>query len=71
MNFDTVRKTFTVWAPFYNPTHSWTLPKRRAARLALDIQPGDRVLDIACGTALNFLTCTNWWGSTVKSWVWT
>jgi ubiquinone/menaquinone biosynthesis C-methylase UbiE len=54
MNLDTVRKTFTDWAPFYNPTHSWTLPKRRAARLALDLQPGDRVLDLACGTGLNF-----------------
>ena len=54
MNLDTVRKTFTDWAPFYNPTHSWTLPKRRAARLALDLQPGDRILDLACGTGLNF-----------------
>ena len=54
MNLDTVRKTFTDWAPFYNPTHRWTLPKRRAARLALDLQPGDRILDLACGTGLNF-----------------
>lgn len=54
MNLDAVRKTFTDWAPFYNPTHSWTLPKRRAARLALDLQPGDHVLDLACGTGLNF-----------------
>lgn len=53
MNLDTVRKTFTDWAPFYNPTHGWTLPKRRAARLTLDLRPGDRVLDLACGTGLN------------------
>ncbi len=54
MNLVTVRKTFTNWAPFYNPTHGWTLPKRRAARLALELKPGDRVLDLACGTGLNF-----------------
>ena len=54
MNLDTVRKTFTDWASIYNLTHGWTLPKRRAARLALDLQPGDRVLDLACGTGLNF-----------------
>lgn len=54
MNLDAVRKTFTDWAPIYNPTHGWTLPKRRAARLALDLRPGERVLDLACGTGLNF-----------------
>lgn len=54
MNLETVRKTYTDWAPFYNPTHRWTLPKRHAARLALDLRPGDRVLDLACGTGLNF-----------------
>jgi demethylmenaquinone methyltransferase/2-methoxy-6-polyprenyl-1,4-benzoquinol methylase len=54
MNLDSVRKTFTDWAPVYNATHAWTLPKRRAARLALDLKPGDRVLDLACGTGLNF-----------------
>lgn len=54
MNLDAVRKTFTDWAPIYNATHAWTLPKRRAARLALDLKPGDRVLDLACGTGLNF-----------------
>ncbi len=54
MNTDVVRKTFTDWAPIYNATHALTLPKRRAARLALDLKPGDRVLDLACGTGLNF-----------------
>lgn len=52
MTLDTVRKTFTDWAPIYNPTHRW-LPKRRAARLALGLQRGDRVLDLATGTGLN------------------
>ena len=54
MNLDTVRKTFADWAPFYNPTHGRTLPKGYAARLALGLRPGDCVLDLACGTGLNF-----------------
>lgn len=48
-----VRKTFTHWAPRYDATHAWSLLKRREARLALQAQPGDRVLEIACGTGLN------------------
>jgi ubiquinone/menaquinone biosynthesis C-methylase UbiE len=54
MNIETVRKTFTDWAPYYDITHSWSLLYRRQARLALGLQRGDRVLDIACGTGLNF-----------------
>ena len=53
MNLEQVRHTFTKWAPVYNATHAWTLPGRRAARLALGARPGDRVLDLACGTGLN------------------
>jgi demethylmenaquinone methyltransferase/2-methoxy-6-polyprenyl-1,4-benzoquinol methylase len=53
MNLEQVRHTFTKWAPIYNATHAWTLPGRRAARLALGARPGDRVLDLACGTGLN------------------
>jgi demethylmenaquinone methyltransferase/2-methoxy-6-polyprenyl-1,4-benzoquinol methylase len=54
MNLEEVRKIFNDWAPIYNPTHGWTLPKRHAARLALELRSGDRVLDVACGTGLNF-----------------
>lgn len=53
MTLDTVRETFTHWAPFYDVTHAWTLPLRREVRLALGVQRGDRVLDLACGTGLN------------------
>lgn len=55
MTLDTVRKTFTDWAPIYDATHSWPLPLRREARLALGAQRGDRILDLACGTGLNFV----------------
>jgi ubiquinone/menaquinone biosynthesis C-methylase UbiE len=54
MNLDEVRNIYARWAPFYNPTHRWSLPKRKLARLALQISPGDRVLDLACGTGINF-----------------
>lgn len=54
MSLDMVRKTFTDWAPIYDATHGSRLLKRRQARLALGVRPGDRLLDIACGTGLNF-----------------
>ncbi len=49
-----VSKTFTDFAPRYDATHAWRLLKRREARLALGVQPGDRLIEIACGTGLNF-----------------
>lgn len=52
MNLKAVRQTYTTWAPLYDAMHGW-LPKRRAARLALGARPGDRVLDLACGTGGN------------------
>jgi demethylmenaquinone methyltransferase/2-methoxy-6-polyprenyl-1,4-benzoquinol methylase len=54
MTLDTVRRTFTAWAPFYDATHAWPLPLRREARLTPGVQRGERVLDVACGTGLNF-----------------
>jgi ubiquinone/menaquinone biosynthesis C-methylase UbiE len=54
LNLAAVRKTFNDWAPVYNATHAWSLPRRHTARLALGLKPGQRVLDLACGTGLNF-----------------
>ena len=54
LDLNSVRKTFTDWAPWYDVTHAWTLPHRHAARLVLGVRRGNRVLDIACGTGLNF-----------------
>lgn len=54
MKLETVRHTFTTWAPYYDATHAWMLPYRRTARLALGVQKRDRVLDLACGTGLSF-----------------
>lgn len=53
MSLQSIRKNYTEWAPHYDATHAWTMPYRETARRALRIQPGDRVLDLACGTGLN------------------
>ena len=54
MALKNVKDTFTRWAPYYDATHAWTLPLRRQARLTLDLCAGDKVLDLACGTGVNF-----------------
>jgi ubiquinone/menaquinone biosynthesis C-methylase UbiE len=53
MDVGSVRDAYTRWAPHYDATHAGTMPKRQEARIALGAHPGDRVLDLACGTGLN------------------
>jgi ubiquinone/menaquinone biosynthesis C-methylase UbiE len=55
MDVKAVRDTYSKWAPHYDATHASGMPKRHEARLALGIRPGERVLDLACGTGLNLV----------------
>jgi demethylmenaquinone methyltransferase/2-methoxy-6-polyprenyl-1,4-benzoquinol methylase len=49
-----VRETYTRIAQYYDVTHTSPFLKRHEAHLSLEVKAGDRVLEIACGTGLNF-----------------
>jgi len=49
-----VRRTWTRWAPIYDLRVRLFLRWRRPAVDALRLRLGDTVLDLACGTGLNF-----------------
>lgn len=53
-NLEAIRVNFTRWAPYYDLFHRRPLPYRDGAVAALGLRPGERVLDLACGTGLNF-----------------
>jgi ubiquinone/menaquinone biosynthesis C-methylase UbiE len=46
---------YDLFAPFYDGSvEAHYVTQRAAALAALDVQPGDRVLDLPCGTGLSF-----------------
>lgn len=50
---DRVRRFYAWQAPIYDVTRRLTLPGRQRAIDALQVRPGESVLDFACGTGLN------------------
>lgn len=66
---ETVRRVYRLWAPVYG----WVIGPvllgqegrlRRTTVTALDLRPGDTVLDLACGTGRNFPLVQDMVGST-------
>jgi len=54
MRSDRIKKFYARQAPLYDLTRRLFLFSRKTAVDALELNDGDRVLDIGCGTGLNF-----------------
>jgi len=54
MTTQRVHRFYESQAPIYDATRRWLLPGRDRALHLLDVHPGNRVIDFACGTGLNF-----------------
>jgi S-adenosylmethionine-diacylgycerolhomoserine-N-methlytransferase len=54
MTTERVHRFYESQAPIYDATRRWLLPGRNRALHLLDVHPGQRVIDFACGTGLNF-----------------
>lgn len=54
MTIERVRRFYELQAPIYDSTRRWVLPGRAHALRLLDLNAGQRVIDFACGTGLNF-----------------
>jgi len=53
-NLKAIRANFTRWASYCDLLHRRPLPYRDLAVAALELRSGERVLELACGTGLNF-----------------
>jgi ubiquinone/menaquinone biosynthesis C-methylase UbiE len=55
---DSIRRVYNVWAPLYQLANVYLLGQlpsmRRLAVKRLQLEPGDSVLEISCGTGANF-----------------
>jgi phosphatidylethanolamine/phosphatidyl-N-methylethanolamine N-methyltransferase len=55
---DSIRRIYNVWAPIYQLANLYLLGQlprmRRLAVERLQLEPGDSVLEISCGTGANF-----------------
>ncbi len=54
MNINNLENFYSKQIKFYNPTRNLFLSNRKFATELLEIKNDDKILDLACGTGLNF-----------------